>query len=88
VRALVVAPDGSWLASAGSGDVLIWDPAVDFARRHIDLMAELSALEVAADGYWLISSGDGKKIRTYPPNYADQISTLAAAPDGSWLNAA
>jgi WD40 repeat protein len=36
VRALVVAPDGSWLASAGyDRQVRVWDPATGTARHTL-----------------------------------------------------
>jgi WD40 repeat protein len=35
VRALVAAPDGSWLASAGGGEIRIWDPATGTTRHTL-----------------------------------------------------
>ncbi len=71
VSALVVAPDGSWLASAGGGEVRIWDPATGMILHtltdHVDSITgknrfytghtgSVSVLAVAPDGSWLASN--------------------------------
>ncbi|MEA2202754.1 MAG: hypothetical protein QOI89_3434, partial [Solirubrobacteraceae bacterium] len=68
VAALVVAPDGSWLASTDTGgEVRVWDP-VTGATRHIltGHTSPVRALVVAPDGSWLASAG-GEKIRIWDP---------------------
>ena len=64
VSALVAAPDGSWLASAGGdGEVRVWDPETG-ATHHIltGHTGGVSALVVAPDGSWLASAGDGEVL--------------------------
>ncbi|MGH3801702.1 MAG: hypothetical protein ACRDTD_16530, partial [Pseudonocardiaceae bacterium] len=100
VEALVVAPDGSWLASAdGRGKVRIWDPATG-AQRHV-LTAHTPrvwALVVAPDGSWLASADNGGKLRIWDPATGAErrhivtgqtglVKALVVAPDGSWLAA-
>jgi WD40 repeat protein len=64
VQALVVAPDGSWLASASgdmfTGQVRIWDPATGATRHTLTgHRGRVQALVVAPDGSWLAAaSGD------------------------------
>jgi WD40 repeat protein len=99
VEALVVAPDGSWLASAGEdGQVWIWDPATG-AIRHIltGHIHPVRALVVAPDGSWL-ASGDTGEVRVWDPatgairhiltGHIHRVRTLVVAPDGSWLASA
>jgi WD40 repeat protein len=100
VTALVVAPDGSWLASAdGSGAVRIWDPATA-AIRHIltGRTSRALALVVAPDGSWLASADDGGAVRIWDPataatrhiltGHTRKVTALVVAPDGSWLASA
>ncbi|MGH3809826.1 MAG: NB-ARC domain-containing protein, partial [Pseudonocardiaceae bacterium] len=100
VWALGVAPDGSWLASAGEGgEVRVWDP-VTGAARHI-LTAHTStvwALVVAPDGSWLASASDDGEVRVWDPvtgtprhiltGHTRMVRALVVAPDGSWLASA
>jgi hypothetical protein len=97
VWALVIAPDGSWLASAGeNGEVRIWDP-VTGAVRHV-LTGHTSgvwALVVAPDGSWLASAGENGEVRIWDPvtgttrhtltGHTSRVQALVVAPDGSWL---
>jgi hypothetical protein len=97
VEALAVSPDGSWLASAGTGgEVRIWDPATG-TTRHIltGHTREVRALAVAPDGSWLASAGAGGEVRIWDPitgttrhiltGHTREVRALAVAPDGSWL---
>jgi NB-ARC domain/Domain of unknown function (DUF4062)/WD domain, G-beta repeat len=99
VAALVVAPDGSWLASAGGdGVVRIWDPARGTARHTLTgHTSGVGALVVAPDGSWLASAGyDG--VRIWDPasgtaghtltGHTSWVGALVVAPDGSWLASA
>ncbi|MEH1168877.1 NB-ARC domain-containing protein [Micromonospora sp. CPCC 205539] len=97
VRALVVAPDGTWLASASDdGTARIWDPVTGNVRHTLTGHAGMvTTLVVAPDGTWLGStSGDGT-VRIWDPTTGDvrhtltgrdsRIIALVVAPDGLWL---
>ena len=97
--ALVVAPDGSWLASGGYREVLIWDPATGTARHTLPgHFQTVRALVVAPDGSWLASGGYGGEIRIWDPTtgtlnrtltgHTHTVDALVVAPDGSWLDSA
>jgi WD40 repeat protein len=100
VTVLAVAPDGSWLASAGDGgEVWIWDPIS--GNPHHTLTGHIGgveALAVAPDGSWLASAGDGGEVRIWDPisgnphhtltGHIGGVEALAVAPDGSWLASA
>jgi WD40 repeat protein len=100
VRALVVAPDGSWLASAGYGsEIRIWDPITGAIRHNLTgHSAEVRALVVAPDGSWLASGGYDKEIRIWDPatgtlqhvliDHHGGVSAVVVAPWGSWLASA
>jgi WD40 repeat protein len=100
VSALVAAPNGSWLASAGyGGEIWIWDPATGTIRHTLTAHARgVSALGVAPDGSWLASADDGGEIWIWDPAtgtarhtltaHARGVSALVVAPDGSWLASA
>ena len=97
VEALVVAPDGSWLASASWDQMVrIWDPAT--GRRRHTLTGHTNmvrALVAAPDGSWLASASDDHTARIWDPatgqhrqtltGHASSEEVLLVAPDGSWL---
>jgi WD40 repeat protein len=97
VQALVVGPDGSWLASGGEGgEVLIWDSATGIARHTLSgHTSAVRALVVAPDASWLASAGDGGEVRIWDPatgtarhiltGHTGRVWALVVAPDGSWL---
>jgi WD40 repeat protein len=99
VRALAVAPDGSWLASADyGGEVRIWDPATGTTSHVLTGHTNtVTALAVAPDGSWLASAVGGE-IRIWDPvtgtarhiltGYTRRVSALVVVPDGSWLASA
>ena len=100
VAALAVAPDGSWLASAGDdATVRIWDPHTGQARHTLTgHTSAVRALAVAPDGSWLASAGDDATVRIWDPHtgqarhtltgHTGAVAALAVAPDGSWLASA
>jgi hypothetical protein len=98
VYALVVAPDGSWLASGGDdGEMRIWDPATGTARHILTGHTNaVRALVVAPDGSWLASGDYDGEVRIWDPTtgvarhtltgHTREVSALAVAPDGcTWL---
>ena len=100
VQALAVAPDGSWLASAGDdATVRIWDPHTGQTRHTLTGHTNtVQALAVAPDGSWLASAGDDDTVRIWDPHtgqtrhtltgHTSSVQALAVAPDGSWLASA
>jgi WD40 repeat protein len=100
VLALVVAPDGSWLASAsGDGEVRIWDPVTGTARHTLTgHTRRVYALVVAPDGSWLASASWDGEVRIWDPvtgttrhtltGHRSKVFALVVAPDGSWLASA
>ncbi len=100
LEALAVAPDGSWLASAGrDGTVRIWDPASGRDRATLTgHQGRVGALAVAPDGSWLASAGRDGTVRIWDPasgrdratltGHQGAVAALAVAPDGSWLASA
>ena len=98
VLALVVASDGSWLASADTGGVVrLWDPGSGRQLRTLTGHRDwVLALVVAPDGSWLASAGVGGVVRLWDPGSGRELrsltghrgSVLVVAPDGSWLASA
>ena len=97
VSAVAIAPDGTWLATAGDdGTVRIWDPATGQQRATLTgHTGAVSAVAIAPDGTWLATaSGDGT-VRIWDPATGQQratltghtgaVSAVAIAPDGTWL---
>src|SRR5262249_62386999 len=91
VRALVVGPDGRWLASADSdGTVRIW--ALGRFRRLLELSllrplighsGGVEALAVGPDGRWLASAGNDRTVRIWDPATGAQLAILVGDADGS-----
>jgi WD40 repeat protein len=81
VSALVAAPNGSWLASAGyGGEIWIWDPATGTIRHTLTAHARgVSALVVAPDGSWLASADDGGELRIWDSITGTALTSLRVA---------
>jgi WD40 repeat protein len=100
VLALAVAPNGSWLASAGDGgEVLIWDLATGTVRHVLTgHTGAVHALAIAPNGSWLASAASDRQVRIWDPTtgtaqhvfvgHTDRVLALVVAPDGSWLASA
>ena len=76
--ALVVAPDGSWLASSGrDGEARIWDPATGTTRHTLTgHTSTVQALAVAPDGSWLASASRDGEVRIWDPTTGTTRHTL------------
>jgi WD40 repeat protein len=78
IYTLTVAPDGSWLASAGTGgEIRIWDVATG-TNRHTFLTGRTQtvfALAVAPDGSWFASI-DGVEVRIWDPITGAALTSL------------
>ena len=100
VHAVAIAPDGTWLATAGDdGSVRIWDP--DSGQQRAALGGRdrpLYAVAIAPDGTWLASAGGyDKSVRIWDLATGRQravlgggraVRAVAIAPDGTWLASA
>jgi WD40 repeat protein len=75
---LVVAPDGSWLASAGeNGEVRIWDPVTGTTRHTLTgHTGGVAAVVVAPDGSWLASTDDEGELRIWDPLTGAALTSL------------
>jgi WD40 repeat protein len=97
VTAMAVAPDGSWLATAGRDGVRIWDLATGQQTAFLAAdTREGTAIAFAPDGSWLATTGAiGVRIwdpatgrQTGAQKYPGAARRIAVAPDGSWLASA
>ena len=98
VSAMVAAPDGSWLASAGHDwFVRIWDLATGTTRHTLPgHTGGVSAMVAAPDGSWLASADRSGVVRIWDPATGTtrhtlpgpRMSAIVVAPDGSWLASA
>jgi WD40 repeat protein len=64
---VAIAPDGSWLPSAGNdGSVRIWDAATGAARTTLTgHTAPVNAVAIAPDRSWLASADDDGSVRIW-----------------------
>jgi WD40 repeat protein len=96
----VVAPDGSWLASASyDKTVRIWDPTTGTTGHTLTGHTDgVRALVVAPDGSWLASASTDGEVRIWDPTtgttrhtltgHTNKVRALVVAPDGCWLASA
>jgi WD40 repeat protein len=97
VKAVAVAPDGSWLAIGGDdGTVRIWDQATGEERAVLTgHSGAVRTVAVAPDGSWLATGGADGTVRIWDPVAGQEraaatpriraVNAVAVAPDGSWL---
>ena len=96
MRALAIAPDGSWLATSSTDayrvrTVRIWDPATGREQATLTgLQDRVTMMAIAPDGSWLATSNDESVIIWRAANWRQSAilpgSLLDIAPDGSWLS--
>jgi WD40 repeat protein len=94
---LLLAPDDSWLATAGDdGTVQIWDPGTGTPLRTLSAHSgPVSELAAGPDGAWLASAGTDGTVGIWDPatgqrhhtlwEHPGPVAAVAVAPDGSWL---
>jgi len=78
VRAVAIAPDGSWLASGGrDGTVRIWNPVTGQERMILKSHnGAVSAVAIAPDGSWLASGGRDGTVRIWDPVTGQKIGLM------------
>lgn len=95
VCSVAVAPDGSWLATAGYDKAVAWDATTGRRRRqflgHEDVVR---AVVISPDGA-LLATASGENVRLWDPatggllrvlpGHDNVIQTLAFSPDATWL---
>ena len=97
VMAIAIAPDGTWLATAGYDEtVRVWDAATGQCRAtltgHTD---RVTAVAIAPDGTWLATASDDGTAgvwdavtgenRATLTGHTGRVTAVAIAPDGTWL---
>ena len=95
VSAVAIAPDGTWLATAGSdGTVRTW--AADGTPRATLTGHDgpVHAVAIAPDGTWLATAGSDGTVRIWAADgtpratltgHDGAVHAVAIAPDGTWL---
>lgn len=89
-----IAPDGTWLATAGYGTMQIWDTATWSQKALLKGMGAINEIAIAPAGTWLATVGwDVARIwdtgtwslkAQFPRRSSDAVTT-AIAPDSTWL---
>ncbi|WLS43253.1 NB-ARC domain-containing protein [Micromonospora profundi] len=97
VRSAAVAPDGTWLATAGDdGTVRVWDPVTGGRRAVLaGHTGGVRSVAVAPDGTWLATASFDRTVRVWDPvtggrravlaGHTGGVRSVAVAPDGTWL---
>ncbi len=97
VHSVMLAPDGSWLATLEDGGrIRVWD--ADTGARTAVLTGPpgtITSVAVAPDGTWLATGDDSGTVRIWDRDSGAQIAVLTGhpgpitnivpAPDGTWL---
>ncbi len=95
VYGLAAAPDGAWVASAGTDSTIrIWDAHPAESPRPAVAQADVSGLAAPADGAWFVSAARGGALAVWTAARAEprlsldagaEVTRVVAAPDGSWF---
>ena len=96
-RAMAIAPDGTWLATAGNdGSVRIWDAATGEQRKELHGHTDwVNAVAIAPDGTWLATAGNDGSVRIWDAASGEErmqlsghrgaVNAVAIAPGGMCL---
>ena len=97
VNSVVIAPDGTWLAT-GSRDktVRIWDPATGQQRARLTgHTGPVNSVVIAPDSTWLATGSRDGTVRIWDPATGQQrarltghtgpVESVVIAPDSTWL---
>ena len=81
VEAVAIAPDGSWLATAGWDDtVRIWDPVTGTQRHTLTgHTGSVQAVAIAPDGSWLATGSDDQTVRIWEPDSGSGVASSRVA---------
>ncbi|MFF4427090.1 WD40 repeat domain-containing protein [Streptomyces sp. NPDC001549] len=97
VNSVVIAPDGTWLASAGDDKLVrIWDRGSGTCTAALGgHTGWVESVVIAPDGTWLASAGDDALVRIWDrgsgtctatlTGHTARVEAVAIAPDGTWL---
>jgi WD40 repeat protein len=95
VSSLAIAADGTWLATASDdGSVRTWNPATGACTgTFTNNTGPVLSITIASDSTWLAAACDDETVRIWrygsyearPNGDHPYVSTLAMAPDGTWL---
>ncbi|WP_169811104.1 TIR domain-containing protein [Nocardia amamiensis] len=99
VSALVIDPEGRWLAAGGGNSVRVWDIPTGHLLHEFDSPGFIHALAVDPHGAWLCSAGHGATVRIWPMPDGEPIRNLtnrarvgrketrclAVDPGGRWI---
>ncbi|MEU5036261.1 NB-ARC domain-containing protein [Streptomyces rubiginosohelvolus] len=97
VRSLVIAPDGTWLATASNdGTVRLWDRVSGTCTATLTgHTGPVRKVVMSPDGTWLATNGDDGTVRLWDrvsgtctatlTGHTDTVGSVAIAPDGTWL---
>ncbi|MFI5851808.1 NB-ARC domain-containing protein [Micromonospora chalcea] len=97
VRAVAIAPDGTWLATGSTdGTTRIWD--ANTGAQRIELVGSsggVLAVAITSDGTWLATVDGGGMVRIWDTTTGTHrialggssadVLAVAIAPDGTWL---
>ncbi|WP_164494625.1 NB-ARC domain-containing protein, partial [Streptomyces sp. ADI92-24] len=99
VKAMVIAPDGTWLASAGAdGTARIWDRVTGKETTSLTgHTGRVRSVAIAPDGTWLATADDRGNVRIWDRATGKEttrgthlirgVLAVAIACDGAWLAA-